>query len=110
MLIVGATRVLMSHLPMFHPPHDYQVLLEVSLSAAGSDPLQTYIDDRRASKSKLYTWLPKPFLLSDLVADPKVPLNMVGVIYRGHFERGRRSHHHRSGSGTGRTCALRPAA
>ena len=47
MLMVGEDRSLMSHLPMFHSPHDYQLLLEVNLSAPGSDPLKTYLDDRR---------------------------------------------------------------
>jgi hypothetical protein len=38
------------------PAPRLQVLLEVSLSAPGSDPLKTYLDDR---KSKVYTWVPK---------------------------------------------------
>jgi hypothetical protein len=84
MLIIGETRLLMSHLPMFHPPHDCQVLL----SAPGSDPLKTYLDDGKASKSKVYTWVPKPFQLSALLAHPKIPLTMIGTIFRGHFERG----------------------
>jgi len=88
MLMVGETRLLMSHLPMFHPPHDYQVLLEVSLSAPGSDPLKAYLDDRKASKSKVYTWVPAPFQLSALVADRSAHPTMTGKIFRGHFERG----------------------
>ena len=36
MLMVGETPLLMSHLPMFHSPHDYQILLETSLTAPGS--------------------------------------------------------------------------
>jgi hypothetical protein len=88
MLIVGETRVLLSHLPMFHVPHDYQMLLEVSLSAPGSDPLKTYLDDRKATQGKVYTWVPKPFLLSGLDTSPSTPLTMTGTIFRGHFERG----------------------
>jgi hypothetical protein len=38
MLMVGEARVLMSHLPMFHAPHDQQIILETSLSAPGFDP------------------------------------------------------------------------
>ena len=88
MLIVGETRVLMSHLPMFHAPHDFQMLLETALSAPGSDPFKTYLDDRKASMEKIYTWVPRPFQLSVLAADPPAPLTMVGTIFRGHFERG----------------------
>lgn len=88
MLIIGEARVLMSHLPMFHSPHDFQVLLEVSLSMAGAAPSKTYLDDRRDTMSKVYTWVPKPFVLSTLVADPTMQPTMIGTIYRGHFERG----------------------
>jgi hypothetical protein len=88
MLMIGESRLLMSHLPMFHSPHDYQILLEVSLTAPGSDPLKTYLDDRKASKSKVYTWVPTPFHLSALVADRSAHPIMVGTIFRGHFERG----------------------
>ncbi|HEV7879407.1 hypothetical protein [Bradyrhizobium sp.] len=88
MLIVGEIRVLMSHLPMFHSPHDYQMLLETTLSAPGSDPFKTYLKDRKASMEKVYTWVPKPFQLSVLAANPPAPLTMMGSIFRGHFERG----------------------
>jgi hypothetical protein len=88
MLIVGETRVLMSHLPMFHAPHDYQMLLETSLSAPGADPFKTYLDDRKTSMEKVYTWVPKPFQISVLAANRQAPLTMVGTIFRGHFERG----------------------
>lgn len=88
MLVVGETRVLMSHLPMFHQPHDYQVLLEVSLSMADADPMKTYLDDRMDTKSEVYTWVPKPCVLAALVANPATASTMVGAIFRGHFERG----------------------
>lgn len=88
MLMVGEQQVLLSHLPMFHSPHDMQVLLEVSLSAAGGDPLNTYRNDRKATGTKLYTWVPRPFILSGLVAAPANAFVMVGTFFRGHFERG----------------------
>ncbi|MBR1366611.1 MULTISPECIES: hypothetical protein [Bradyrhizobium] len=46
MLMVGEARVLMSHLPMFHAPHDQQIILETTLSAPGFDPQRKYVDDR----------------------------------------------------------------
>ena len=38
MLMVGTQTIFLSHLPMFHRPHDYQVILEVGLQAASSNP------------------------------------------------------------------------
>jgi hypothetical protein len=88
MLMVGEARVLLSHLPMFHAPHDQQIILEASLSAPGFDPQKKYVDDRNATQTKIYTWVPKPFVLSDLLASRPAPPTMVGIIFRGHFERG----------------------
>lgn len=88
MLIVGQARVLMSHLPMFHAPHDYQIILETSLSAPGFDPQQKYVDDRNATQTLIYTWVPQPFVLSDLLKSHPTPPTMIGTIFRGHFERG----------------------
>ncbi len=88
MLIVGESRVLLSHLPMFHAPHDFQMFLEVSLSAPASDPLKRYLDDRKATQTRIYTWVPKPFVLSGLAMSPPTLLTMTGTIFRGHFERG----------------------
>lgn len=86
MLMVGEARVLLSHLPMFHAPHDWQIVLEARLLASGFDPHKKYVDDRNATKTRIYTWVPKPFVLSDLLASH--PAAMVGTIFRGHFERG----------------------
>lgn len=86
MLMLGEARVLLSHLPMFHAPHDWQIILEASLSAPGSDPHKKYVDDRNATQTRIYTWVPQPFVLSDVLASP--PATMVGSIFRGHFERG----------------------
>ena len=88
MLLVGESRPLLSHLPMFHAPHDYQLLLEVALRADAGDPFAMYVQDRRATGEKVYTWVPGPFSLSEFVANPQRPLTMTGTIFRGHFERG----------------------
>lgn len=88
MLLVGEARAFLSHLPMFHPPHDYQVLLEVELYADGGDPFGAYVQDRRECAEPIYTWVPEPFKLSGLVAEPTAAFSMSGTIVRGHFERG----------------------
>jgi hypothetical protein len=86
MLLVGANHIFLSHLPMFHSPHDYQVLLTATFKAEGVDPAAAYIQDRRKTGGKLYTWAPEPFTLPSLMREPASP--MFGTIFRGHFERG----------------------
>src|SRR5579871_2920801 len=85
MLVVGHQKIYMSHLPMFHAPHDYQAIFQVELSAAGSDPKATYLKDSQTTGSKLYTFLPRPFVLAAAAAPGK---SFTGDLYRGHFERG----------------------
>src|SRR5262245_41628455 len=53
MAMIGESRVFLSHLPMFHRPHDYQVLLEVELSA-----------ELRDVPAALHTFVPDPFELA----------------------------------------------
>ncbi|MEK6406624.1 MAG: hypothetical protein AABN34_06635 [Acidobacteriota bacterium] len=90
MLLFGEKSVYLSHLPMFSMPvHRYQVILEVTLTKAGSDPQAAYVQDRRQHPStRIYTFEPEPFVLPEL--DPKNPQrsSFKGTIFRGHFERG----------------------
>lgn len=89
MLIVGAQHVFLSHLPMFHPPHEFQVLLKVKLSEAGRDVAPVYFADRQKTATRIYTWVPQPFILSELAPDQEPQRRrMRGTIFRGHFERG----------------------
>ena len=91
MLMVGEETVYLSHLPMFMSPHDYQAIMEVTLSDGGSDPQAMYASDRRASGERVYTFVPERFVLTDLVSpDPQHPRlsSFAGTPFRGHFERG----------------------
>ncbi len=38
MVLVGQRRAYLSHLPMFHSPHDYQAVFEVSLGPTDGVP------------------------------------------------------------------------
>jgi len=87
MLIFGTGPIYLGHLPMFHPPHDHQLVLEVELAGPG-DPAATYVKDRAQSGEPVYTWVPKPFVLSTLFGSAAVGREMQGTIVRGHFERG----------------------
>lgn len=86
MLLVGGrtdTRLYASHLPMFHSPHDYQVLLEMkfpdSIHALYTASLKKF------PKEMVYTIEPEVFVLPDMIAKPR-PFKV--HLYRGHFERG----------------------
>ncbi|MBA3542270.1 MAG: hypothetical protein H0T79_21825 [Deltaproteobacteria bacterium] len=74
MALFGDARTFASHLPMFHAPHDYQVLLQVTL-----EPHITL------APGELYTIAPTPFELAR-VETPGYAMTV--DVYRGHFERG----------------------
>jgi hypothetical protein len=59
MVVVGTETVFFSHLPMFMSPHDYQVILEGTLSQEGTDLPKAYKDDRVGQPAAtVYTAIP----------------------------------------------------
>lgn len=84
MLMIGENTIYLSHLPMFHSPHDYQVIIEVSLNGKGN-PTQIYKQDHQLSKENVYTLVPDSvFILPDKIQKVE---SFSATIYRGHFER-----------------------
>lgn len=81
MLIVGKNTVYLSHLPMFHAPHDYQVIVEAEFSTEGKT---AYLDNLESSSEKIYTLVPEAFVLPEMIKNPR-PFK--AQIYKGHFER-----------------------
>jgi hypothetical protein len=83
MLLFGSEKIYVSHLPMFHSPHNYQIILELELSKSDK---QKYVADKNKNNSyTTYTIEPEKFVLPDMVNNPKAfKVN----LYRGHFERG----------------------
>lgn len=81
MAVVGSSYL--SHLPMFHAPHDYQLLLEADLGAEGKSALQA--SRQRHPEEPLYTLVPEKF---DLAAMVKSFRPFKATLFRGHFERG----------------------
>lgn len=82
MLMVGRSKIYLSHLPMFHSPHDYQVILEVELS---TEAKKTYLDSLGASAETVYTLVPETFVLPEMISSPR-PFK--ASLFKGHFERG----------------------
>lgn len=80
MLIFGGEATYASHLPMWHPPHDAQILLELTSDMPGCQP---------RSADGVYTLQPEPFDLDRLAPDAAQPLESFRAkLYQGHFERG----------------------
>jgi hypothetical protein len=92
-MMVGEQTIYLSHLPMFmfnpkNQPHNFQVIVEVTLSGPGNAQA-TYADDRRKHPNeRMYTMSPAPFAMIEL--DPQQPTRttLTGDVFRGHLERG----------------------
>lgn len=82
MAVVGTKQIYLSHLPMFHSPHDYQVLLEVQLDKASQ---ANYAKAKTAAPDELITIVPETFVLPEMIAHPH-PFQ--ADLFKGHFERG----------------------
>ena len=83
MLVVGSDVVYLSHLPMFHVPHNYQLIFEAGLDAK---VLAEYRRDSAAHPDTYYTLVP-----TDRWVLPNTIVEGAGFradLYRGHFERG----------------------
>ncbi len=85
MLVFGEETIYFSHLPMFHAPHNFQVLLEVRFDDAVT---QALFVDRRLHPAEVYTFDPDEFAIAEL--DPSGPVrpSIRGTLVHGHFERG----------------------
>jgi hypothetical protein len=74
------------HLPMFHPPHDVQVLLQLSIADAR---MSAQVQSQLSQKIMLWTLVPTQFDLSGLQPSAKNPLRtFYADVVQGHFERG----------------------
>jgi hypothetical protein len=83
MLIFGTEKTYASHLPMFHSPHNYQIILELELDPATK---KLFIADQEKNPEyATYTIEPEKFVLPEMMQNPK---SFKANLYRGHFERG----------------------
>ena len=92
MMLVGEQTVFASHLPMFHSPHRFQVIMEVELAKAGASRDGVYAADRRAHPMiGMYTLQPQEtFVLSQMFRGEQTArrTSFHGTVFRGHLERG----------------------
>ncbi len=85
-LFGGKQGLYASHLPMFHAPHDYQVILQVHVA----DPaLDAALKRRLDGKTALWTIAPEKFELDRLAPGAGSPLRQFKAnLVQGHFEQG----------------------
>ena len=85
-LFGGKEGLYASHLPLFHAPHDYQVILRVHVADPATDAaLRARLD----GKTALWTIAPEKFELSRLAPVSAAPLRRFNAdLVQGHFERG----------------------
>jgi hypothetical protein len=85
-LFGGKDALYASHLPMFHAPHDYQVVLQVRVK----DPaLDAALRQRLHGKTALWTIDPEKFELDRLAPGAAAPVREFKAdLVDGHFERG----------------------
>jgi hypothetical protein len=92
MFVFGDQTTYASHLPMFHEPHNYQVLLEIELKdippgprMPPSDTLENY-DKIKKTGHNYFTIEPQPFDLEKLISGEITAFK--AKLYQDHFERG----------------------
>jgi hypothetical protein len=81
MLVVGKGTIYLSHLPMFHSPHDYQVILEAEFDPASSS---AYAKSLKSHAEPVYTIAPETGVLAEMA---QVGRSFKAELFRGHFER-----------------------
>jgi hypothetical protein len=89
MVVVGERRIFLSHLPMFMPPHDAQVIMEVTFMKDGRSLDDVYVADRAKNRqARFYTLQPRPFVLQELVSPTAPLIHFTATVFRGHLEKG----------------------
>ena len=89
LLFGGGDGLFLSHLPMFHRPHDTQVVLQVHLANREHDE---ELRRQLAAHPEVWTIVPEHFELDRLAPKAKHPLRKFHAdVVSGHFERGGRT-------------------
>ena len=86
MVVFGDQTTYISHLPMFHSPHDYQFVAEVQMNSAPRSYTMDYYQDAKDEGETLFTIVPMAFDLSKMISG-EITM-MIATLYAGHFEQG----------------------
>lgn len=86
MVLFGDKVTYASHLPMFHAPHDYQLILQLSLGDLPRSMTLAHYDAVKAEGEDFFTLLPEVLDLTQVIDGSKTSFQ--AAIYVGHFEQG----------------------
>ena len=86
MLLFGKNATYASHLPMFHSPHDYQLIMKLSLEDLPRSQTLSHYETWKEKGQTLFTLVPEIVDLTQIINGGKTTLN--ASIYKGHFENG----------------------
>jgi len=83
--LLGKKSLVFSHIPMFMPPHQAQVFLEVTLTGSGGqNPTEIYLKDMQSSGTTNYVLVSDPIVLENLAPHAAQPIHsFTGKLYRG---------------------------
>ncbi|WP_245852292.1 hypothetical protein [Pseudoalteromonas espejiana] len=84
-LISAGDKVLASHMPLYAPPHDYQIVYEVTTRDTHFNKIKSVLK-KAATEQGQITILPTKFDLNLLINKKTPTLNL--TVFNGHFERG----------------------
>ena len=84
MVLFGSDTLYASHIPMYHVPHDWQALFQVTLSHPTVDAKALYLQQLTSGIQPLLTLEPRPFVLPKLL-NAEVH-SFAASLYRGNFE------------------------
>ncbi|MGO3423767.1 MAG: hypothetical protein ACTIMZ_15170 [Pseudoalteromonas distincta] len=84
-LILAGDKVLASHMPLYAPPHNYQIVYEVTTDATHLKTIKNILN-KAADEQEQITILPTKFDLNLLINKKTPTLNV--TLFNGHFERG----------------------
>jgi hypothetical protein len=94
MLAFGGGRMYLSHLPLYHAPHNWQIVMEAQVATDSltsvPDAAAELKDDAASHADAMYTLEPDRFPLASIraLAEGGAPVTFRATVYRGHFERG----------------------
>jgi hypothetical protein len=86
MLLFGDQISYASHLPMFHKPHDYQLILQIKLKSWTRFDVVGAYEKQKASSESLFTLVPEKMDLTLLLSGQKKSFR--ADLFAGHFEKG----------------------
>ena len=83
--LLGKKCLVLSHIPMFMPPHQAQLFLEITLSGSGGqDPTEIYLQDQAKTNTTDYVLVSDPIILRNLGPEAAQRItSFTGKLYRG---------------------------